>query len=65
LGGHHLAGAHPDKGIAAETGFAEVEVKVLVQSVMRKLRMKNRTAVAIFAATARSLRASSVTVAGR
>ena len=40
-----------NKGIAAETGFAEAEVKVLVQSVLRKLRMKNRTTVAVFAAT--------------
>jgi len=40
-----------NKSIAAETGFAEAEVKALVQSVMRKLRMKNRTTVAVFAAT--------------
>jgi DNA-binding NarL/FixJ family response regulator len=40
-----------NKGIAAETGFPESEVKKLVQSVMRKLRMKTRTAVAVFAAT--------------
>jgi DNA-binding CsgD family transcriptional regulator len=40
-----------NKGIAAETGFAESEVKALVQSTMRKLRIKNRTTVAIFAAT--------------
>jgi two-component system, NarL family, nitrate/nitrite response regulator NarP len=40
-----------NKGIAAETGFAEAEVKALVHSVMRKLRMKTRTAVAVFAAT--------------
>jgi DNA-binding CsgD family transcriptional regulator len=41
-----------NKSIAAETGFAESEVKALVQSTMRKLRIKNRTTVAIFAATA-------------
>lgn len=40
-----------NKGIAAETGFAQNQVKALVQSVTRKLRMKNRTTVAIFAAT--------------
>jgi DNA-binding NarL/FixJ family response regulator len=40
-----------NKSIAAETGFAENEVKALVQSTMRKLRIKNRTTVAIFAAT--------------
>jgi DNA-binding NarL/FixJ family response regulator len=40
-----------NKGIAAETGFPECEIKKLVQSVMRKLRMKTRTAVAVFAAT--------------
>jgi DNA-binding NarL/FixJ family response regulator len=40
-----------NKGIAAETGFAETEVKVLVHAVMRKLRMKTRTAVAVLAAT--------------
>jgi len=40
-----------NKGIAAETGFAEAEVKVLVHSVMRKLRMKTRTTVAVFAVT--------------
>jgi DNA-binding NarL/FixJ family response regulator len=43
--------AMPNKSIAAETGFAESEVKALVQSTMRKLRIKNRTTVAVFAAT--------------
>jgi DNA-binding NarL/FixJ family response regulator len=42
-----------NKSIAAETGFAENQVKALVQAVTRKLRMKNRTTVAVFAATAR------------
>jgi DNA-binding NarL/FixJ family response regulator len=41
-----------NKGIATETGFAENQVKALVQAVTRKLRMKNRTTVAVFAATA-------------
>jgi DNA-binding NarL/FixJ family response regulator len=41
-----------NKSIAAETGFAENQVKALVQAVTRKLRMKNRTTVAVFAATA-------------
>jgi len=40
-----------NKGIAAETGLPESEVKKLVQSVLRKLRMKTRTAIAVFAAT--------------
>jgi DNA-binding CsgD family transcriptional regulator len=44
-----------NKNIAAETGFAESEVKALVQSTMRKLRIKNRTTVAIFAATTGTL----------
>jgi DNA-binding NarL/FixJ family response regulator len=40
-----------NKRIAAETDFADSEVKALVQSTMRKLRVKNRTTLAIFAAT--------------
>jgi DNA-binding NarL/FixJ family response regulator len=44
-----------NKGIEAETGFAANQVKALVQSVRRKLRMKNRTTVAVFAATIQSL----------
>ncbi len=40
-----------NKSIAAETSFPENEVKSLVQSVTRKLRMKNRTTVAVFAAS--------------
>ena len=40
-----------NKSVAVETGFAENEVKALVQSAMRKLRIKNRTTLAIFAAT--------------
>jgi DNA-binding NarL/FixJ family response regulator len=40
-----------NKDIAAELGLPESEVKKLVQSVMRKLRMKTRTAVGVFAAT--------------
>jgi len=43
-----------NKSIAAETGFAENQVKALVQAVTRKLRMKNRTTVAVFAATMES-----------
>ena len=43
-----------NKSIAAETGFAENQVKALVQAVTRKLRMKNRTTVAVFAATIES-----------
>jgi DNA-binding CsgD family transcriptional regulator len=40
-----------NKSIATETGFSESEVKALIQSTMRKLRIKNRTTVAIFAAS--------------
>jgi DNA-binding NarL/FixJ family response regulator len=40
-----------NKDIAAETSFPESEVKKLTESVMRKLRLKTRTAVAVFAAT--------------
>jgi DNA-binding NarL/FixJ family response regulator len=40
-----------NKSIAAETDFADSEVKALVQSTMRKLRVRNRTTLAIFAAT--------------
>jgi len=43
--------AMSNKSVAAETGFAESEVKALVQSTMRKLRIKNRTTAAVFAAT--------------
>ena len=43
--------AMPNRLIAAETGLGEGWVKALVQSVTRKLRMKNRTEVAVFAAT--------------
>jgi DNA-binding NarL/FixJ family response regulator len=46
--------ALPNASIAAETGFAENQVKALVQSVRRKLRMKTRTSVAVFAATMHS-----------
>jgi DNA-binding NarL/FixJ family response regulator len=42
--------AMSNKSVAAETGFAESEVKALVQSTMRKLRIKNRTTAAVFAA---------------
>jgi DNA-binding CsgD family transcriptional regulator len=46
-----VARALSNKSIAAETGFAESEVKALIQSTMRKLRIKNRTSAAIFAAS--------------
>src|SRR4051794_29245486 len=44
-----LGRAMSNKSIAAETGFAESEVKALVHSTMRKLRIKNRTTAAVFA----------------
>jgi DNA-binding CsgD family transcriptional regulator len=46
-----IARALSNKSIAVETGFAESEVKALLQSTMRKLRLKNRTTAAIFAAS--------------
>ena len=43
--------ALPNRRIAAETGLVDGQVKVLVRNIARKLRMKNRTEVAVFAAS--------------
>lgn len=40
-----------NRQIAAASGFAENRVKTLVRLVMRKLRLQNRTGVAVFANT--------------
>jgi DNA-binding CsgD family transcriptional regulator len=48
---YYLGRCLPNREIAANTGLSESRVKTLVYILTRKLRMKNRTAVAVFAAT--------------
>lgn len=47
----HLGAGLPNRAIAEACGFAESQVKALVYSLAHKLRMRNRTAIAVFAAT--------------
>jgi len=47
----HLGIGLPNREIAEISGLAEGQVKTLVYSLTRKLHMRNRTAIAIFAAT--------------
>lgn len=47
----HLGAGLPNRAIAEIAGLAESRVKTVVHGLTRKLRMKNRTAVAVFAAT--------------
>lgn len=46
-----MAEALPNNAIAARTGFSEARVKSMVSLLIRKLRLRNRTALAIFAAS--------------
>jgi DNA-binding CsgD family transcriptional regulator len=47
----HLGIGLPNRAIAEAAELAESRVKTVVHGLTRKLRMKNRTAVAVFAAT--------------
>lgn len=47
----YLGTGLPNRAIAEASGFAENHVKALVYSLAHKLRMRNRTAIAVFAAT--------------
>lgn len=46
----HLGAARSAREIEMATGFTPMRVKALTQTVIRKLRLRNRTAVAAFAA---------------
>lgn len=46
-----LGAAYSAKRIEQATGFSESRVKLLTQTIIRKLHMTNRTAVAVFVAT--------------
>jgi DNA-binding CsgD family transcriptional regulator len=47
----HLGAGLPNRTIAEITGLAESRVKTVTHALTHKLRMNNRTAVAVFAAT--------------
>ena len=46
-----MAEALPNRAIADRTGFSETRVKSMVSLLIRKLHLRNRTALAIFAAS--------------